>query len=394
MDRCKFRLKGHREITYTHAMRVICAPDSFKESLTSIEAAEAMAAGVRRIAKHARIDCCPVGDGGEGTLAALLAATAGELVPAEASGPFGEDIDTEFGLFDNGTTAFIESARCIGLGLVPDTRRDPATTTTFGVGELILQAIDTGAKKIIVGIGGSATCDGGCGMAQAIGYRFFDRSDDPITEPLSGGMLESVGRIEDRYRNTALEEVEIVAACDVRNPLLGSQGAARVFAPQKGADDQQVKTLERGLTNIASLVETTLGIDITTLTYGGAAGGLGAGLAAFAGAGLESGIELVLDAVDFHERVRGCEICLTGKGRLDRQSVEGKACIGVAMAAMAKNVPSVALVGSIGDGADLCLETGLTAYREFGAGLSLQEAVGNAASLLCDAAAAEAQKLR
>ena len=374
-------------------MKIICAPDSFKDSLSSVDAANAMASGIRQVAATAEVDCCPIGDGGEGTLAALLAATDGRAIQVDISDAFGDDIDAEFGLFEGGKLAFAESAQCIGLQLIPPEQRNPLYTTSFGVGELIQLAAEAGVRRVVVGLGGTATCDGGCGMAQALGYRFFDRRDDPVNEPLTGAMLESIGRIDATYVNPILSEVEIIAACDVTNPLLGSNGAARVFGPQKGADDAQVQALDAGLAHLASIVESSLGSDVRTTPGGGAAGGLGAGLLAFTHARIQSGIEFVLDAVNFHERVRGCDLWLTGEGRLDRQSVNGKACTGVARAAAARNVPTIALVGAVGDGVDLCLDTGISGYREIGAGISEEQSRANAADLLQRAAADEVRKL-
>jgi glycerate kinase len=385
-------LNWHTRLPYTRVVKVICAPDSYKESLSAVDAANAMADGIRLFAPHAIIDCCPVGDGGEGTLMALLSSAEGRICSVEVSDPFGEDIIAEYGLFLNGQRAFIESARCIGLQLVPATQRDPTKTTSFGVGELMLQAAEDGVKEIIVGLGGSATNDGGCGMAQALGYRFFNSDDKPITEPLTGGMLSDIARIDAKQRTEALHGISIVAAADVVSPLCGPNGAARTFGRQKGATDLQMQQLDEGMVHLAWLIRRDLGIDVETLAGAGAAGGLGGGLVAFAGARIESGISLVLDAIGFAERVTNSGLCLTGEGRLDGQSVSGKACIGVAKAAAAKGVPAIALVGSAGDGADQCLASGLHSYVVIGADLSPEESMRRTRELISSAATATFSK--
>lgn len=374
-------------------MRIICAPDSYKESLSAVDAANAMADGIRQVAPEAEIDCCPVGDGGEGTLEALRAAAALDVKIVEVSGPFGEDMNAGFGLFAGGQRAFVESAQCIGLNLVPPEARDPTLTTSFGVGELILQAAEIGVLEIVVGVGGSSTNDGGCGMAQALGFRFFDATDKLINEPISGSILHKIDRIESLHVAETLQQLNIIVASDVSNPLTGAYGAAAIYAPQKGADAGQVSMLDAGLAHLAEIVRRDIGVDIDELAGAGAAGGLGGGLVAFAGARIKSGIDMILDAVGFHDRVVGRDLCLTGEGRLDEQSNSGKASIGVAKAAAVHGVSSIALVGSVGDDTDSSHYPDLQSYFEIGAGLSREESIRRARELLSEAAAEEARKI-
>jgi glycerate kinase len=374
-------------------VKIICAPDSFKESLSAVAAASAMAKGIRQVMPDAVIDCCPVGDGGEGTLEALLESGAGQFLTTQVTGPLGEITAASFGFLGNRGTAFVESAMAIGLPLIPADQRDVMRTTSFGVGDLLMQAVANQPSEIIIGVGGSATNDGGCGMAQALGVRFYDDQDQRIEEPICGEMLGMISRIDATHRNPALNNISITVACDVNNPLTGSNGAAQVYAPQKGANATQVLQLDAGLSNLAMIVRRDLGIDIEHVAGAGAGGGLGGGLVAFASAEIESGIETVLNAINFHERARDCDLCLTGEGRLDGQSVTGKACIGVAQAAAIQNVPTIALVGSIGPGADKCLAAGLDDYLLIGAGLPAEESIQRAASLLTATAARLMKKL-
>ena len=260
-------------------------------------------------------------------------------------------------------------------------------TTTFGTGELILSALNHGARQIVVGLGGSATHDGGCGMAQALGVRFHDVSGLPIRRPMTGGMLESITRIDVSQINPRLRETKITVACDVTNPLTGPNGAAYVYAPQKGASPDQVEQLDAGLRHLAVLFRDQLGIDVEQRPGAGAAGGLGAGLMAFCGAEMHPGLDIVLEMVKFDKRVCGCDLCLTGEGRLDGQSLSGKAVIGVAQAAAKHNVPTVALVGSLGEGHEKSLGAGLKDYIEIGRGLSTEESMARAADLLEQATA-------
>ena len=343
-----------------------------------------MVEGVRRALPDADVDCCPIGDGGEGTLEALLQAVAGTVHEVPVTDALGIARSARFASFHDGMTAYVEAAEAIGLELVPEPERDPTRTTSFGVGELILAACDTGVRSIVVGIGGSATNDGGCGMAQALGYRFFDSEGREMSEPLTGGRLPQIARICPDGRKALSAPITI--ACDVDNPLTGPRGAAHVYGPQKGATDEQAAELDSGLGHFADVVLRDLGVDVATAAGAGAAGGLGAGLLAFAAAGMRSGIGTVLNMVQFDRRVRGCDLCLTGEGRLDGQSLSGKACLGVAQAAARYNVPCIALVGSRGPDAEKCLGLGLEDIVVIGEGMSEAESMRRAAELIADTA--------
>jgi glycerate kinase len=367
-------------------MKILCAPDSFKVSLTPSDAASAMREGILRAHPDASVDCCPVADGGEGTARILTESLGGCFLSVAVSGPLGDPVSATFGTVARGNIAILDIASATGLALVPNDQRDVMRATSFGVGELIKAACTSGALKIIVGVGGSACNDGGCGMAQALGVRFLDSKGQEIASPMGGGDLIRISAIDVSHWVPALSGKEITVACDVGNPLTGRTGAAHVYAAQKGASEEQIALLDRGLENLAAIVSRDLGIEIEGVPRCGAAGGLAAGLFAFAGATLVPGIELVLDAVQFDSRIRDCDLCLTGEGRLDAQSLEGKACIGVARRAGAANVPTVALVGLAGADVAKVLETGLLTYEIIGPDLSEQESIRRARELLADSA--------
>lgn len=354
--------------------------------MTATQAAEAMAAGIQKAVPDAIVECCPIADGGEGTLSAITTAMPGTLHRLNVSGPLNEPVDAAFATLTEGSLAVVESAAAAGLQLVPDESRDPARTSSRGVGELIAAACAMNPQKIIVAVGGSATNDGGCGMAQALGIRFYDLNGDEIRTPLCGGMLSSISRIDATQRLPSLARTEVVVACDVRNPLTGPDGATFVYGPQKGASAEQLAQLDAGLSHVAGLIRRDLNRDIETLPGAGAAGGLGGGLVAFAGATIASGIDTVLDAVDFERRVHGCDLCLTGEGQIDAQSLSGKACIGVARAASKHDVPTIALVGAAGPGAEQCLQAGLRDYVVIGKGLAQEISMRQGAVLIADAA--------
>lgn len=339
-------------------MRLLIAPDSFKQSLTARRAAEAIARGARRAVADVQVDLCPVADGGEGTVAALVAATEGQLRRTRVAGPLGQPVEAMWGVLGDGATACIEIAEAAGLHLVPADRRDPTRATTYGVGELIRAALDAGCRRIIVGLGGSATTDGGAGLAQALGVTFTQADGRACVCGLAGGGLNTIDRIDLTAIDPRIGACQFIAACDVTNPLLGPDGSPAVYGPQKGATPQQVEQLDAALAHLAD----RLGVDPQQPGYG-AAGGLGFGLAVFCGAKLERGVEMVLDAVGFDQRVKAADLVITGEGKLDGQSMNGKAAMGVAGRAAAFGVPTVAIVGSAGQGADRCLSAGLRAYH-------------------------------
>jgi glycerate kinase len=342
--------------------------------------------GILRAMPDAIVDCCQIADGGEGTANILTEALGGNFVTTSVTGPTGDRLVTSFGVVSRQNLAILDIASAAGLSLVPAARRDVMRATSFGVGELIRAACTSGAEKIIVGVGGSACNDGGCGMAQALGASFYDGNGKLIQSPMGGGDLLDIRSVDIERMTRALDGVEITVACDVGNPLTGSNGAAHIYAAQKGANDTQIAMLDRGLRNLAAIVRRDLGIEIEDRPRCGAAGGLAAGLFAFAGAALASGIDIVLDAVQFDRRVRDVDLCLTGEGRIDGQSLEGKACMGVAARAGTANVPTIALVGVAGPGAERMLESGLLSYELIGPGLPEQESIRRSRELLANSA--------
>jgi glycerate 2-kinase len=363
--------------------RILCAPDSFKGSLSALEAAEAMAEGIRRTLADAEIDLCPVADGGEGTVAAMVAATQGVLQETQVMGPTGQPVRASWGLL--GETAVVEMAAASGLTRIPKAQRNPMKTTSYGTGQLVAAALDAGATRILLGLGGSATNDGGAGLAMALGARFFDAKGVAIDDPITGELLQRVARIDVSGIDPRLRKTELLGLCDVQSPMVGPEGAAHVYGPQKGATPRQVQQLDEGLAHLAELFRQQLGVSVEQQRGAGAAGGMGGGLVAFLGATLRSGIELVLEHTGFEDRVRGCDLCLTGEGRLDEQSLLGKACMGVAAAARRHGVRTFAFVGGTGHGVNKCLDAGLAGYEIIGPGLSEQESMSRAAELLASA---------
>lgn len=366
-------------------MKVICAPDSYKDCLSAARVAAAMQAGIDRIPAKVDVSCCPIADGGEGTAEILAAATSARPQRVSVTGPLGDRTEACVYLHAGRSMAFMDMASAAGLTLVEPARRDVMRATTYGVGEMLLVACELGARQVIVGVGGSAGNDGGCGMAQAIGVRFMDATGGIIPAPMGGVDLLAVSGIDLRGIHPAMLDVDIVVACDVDNPLTGDRGAARTYASQKGASAAEIELLDRGLANLAAVVRRQPGIEMD-VPRAGAAGGLAAGLLAFTGASLHSGIDIVLDTVRFDERVQGCALCLTGEGMLDGQSLSGKACLGVARRAAQAGVPTVALVGAAGAGADEALRAGLSAYEVTAAGLPAAESMRRAEELIADAA--------
>jgi len=367
-------------------LKLVIAPDSFKECLPAEAVAEAMADGARAAAPDADIVCIPMADGGEGTVRALVAATRGRLHTATVTGPLGEPVDAEFGILGDGKTAVIEMAAASGLPLVPPGRRDPASTTTLGTGELIAAALDLGVEHLILGIGGSATVDGGAGMAQALGARLLDAHGKPLAP--GGGALAHLARIDISSMDPRLREVTCDVACDVANTLLGPEGAARVYGPQKGATPAMVEALEAGLRRLADVVERDLGADVRDVPGAGAAGGLGAGLMAFLGARLRPGVELVIEAVRLGEKLAGADLALVGEGRMDEQTAYGKVPVGVARVARGRGVPVIAIVGSLAPGYEAVHDQGIAACFSILAGpATLDDAIAEAPALLRQATA-------
>ena len=366
-------------------MRVVIAPDKFKGSLSASEAAWAIGRGVLRADPSAIIDLAPMADGGEGIVEALVEATGGWTVEVDVSGPLGEPTRSRFGLLGDGQSAVLEMASASGLGLVPIGQRDPTRTSTRGTGDLILAALEQGIDRLIVGIGGSATNDGGAGMAQALGYRLLDRDGREIGP--GGGSLSGLDQIDASGVDPVISRATIEIASDVANPLCGSDGASRVYGPQKGASPEQVEQLDRNLAHLAEIIRRDLGVDVLGLPGGGAAGGLGAGLVAFAGASSRSGIELVMEAVGLRDRLESADLCFTGEGALDASTASGKTVSGVAGLARSLGVPAFVLAGTVGLGAEAILGQGASAYFSICPGpASLDQAISRADDWLALAA--------
>lgn len=375
-------------------MRVVIAPDKFKGSLTAPQAADAIARGVRETLPSPTLDLCPVADGGEGTVDALVAATGGRIERRRVTGPLPwMKVEAAFGVLGDGKTAVVEMAAASGLALLAPADRDPLATTTFGTGELLVAAATVpGVEHVLLGIGGSATCDAGIGCAQACGLPVILEGGQPVapTEPLCGRDLPAIVLVK-HGRGSPVERVRITVACDVRTPLYGPDGAAPVFGPQKGATPEVVRELDDSLRRLAE----RLGKVAEAQRPGaGAAGGLGFGMLAFFGATLRPGFDIVADATRLRERLGGADLCLTGEGRFDASSLTGKAPVGVARLCRELGVPCVALVGSAGDGAERGMAEGLIRYQVISpAGMSLDESMRDAGALLTRAAAAVVNSL-
>ncbi|ANG93966.1 glycerate kinase [Enterobacteriaceae bacterium 155047] len=326
-------------------MKIVIAPDSYKESLSALEVATAIEQGFREIFPSAVYVKLPVADGGEGTVEAMVAATHGRIVHVPVSGPLGERVEGFYGVSGDEQSAFIEMAAASGLELVAPAQRNPLKTTSWGTGELIRHALDAGVKHIIIGIGGSATNDGGAGMVQALGARLLDADDRPVGQ--GGGALETLARIDCSGLDKRLADCRIEVACDVTNPLTGEEGASAVFGPQKGATPEMIVALDRGLAHYARIIARDLDINVLDLAGGGAAGGMGAALYAFCGAELRQGIEIVTDALHLADQVADADLVITGEGRIDSQTIHGKVPVGVAKVAKRFNKPVIGIAGSL-----------------------------------------------
>lgn len=371
-------------------MRVVIAPDSFKECATAGQVAAAIAAGWRRVYPDADLVLVPMADGGEGTVDALVSATGGQYVEVTVTGPMGQPVRTTYGLLGDGATAVIEMAAAAGLALVPFEQRDPRAATTRGVGELMRHALDRGVRRLILGIGGSATNDGGAGMAQALGFSLRDDVGQEL--PPGGAALARLAHIDGSTRHPGLDTCEILVACDVNNPLCGPTGASRVFGPQKGATPQMVDELDAALSRFAEVVAKDLGVTVLELPGAGAAGGLGAGLVAFAGGRLGPGVEFVAEACGLFDKMAGADLVITGEGRFDGQTAGGKTPLGVARIAAKRGVPTIVLAGTLGEGYRRLYGMGIEAAFSICPGpIPLSEAIERVEELTADTAEAVAR---
>ncbi|KJL04621.1 glycerate kinase [Priestia aryabhattai] len=340
-------------------MKIVIAPDSFKESLTALRVCEAVEKGIKTHFPNAEISKVPMADGGEGTVQSLVDATDGEVIQARVTGPLGKEVKAFYGILGDGKTAVIEMAAASGLHHVPVDKRNPLVTTTRGTGELILKALDHKVKHIIIGIGGSATNDGGAGMAKALGAKLLDAKGAEIKE--GGGSLGQLTSIDLTNLDSRLAEIKVEVACDVDNPLTGETGASAVFGPQKGATPDMVKQLDRNLAHYAAIVGKEMGIHIQSVPGAGAAGGLGGGLLAFLSAELKPGVDIVIKATQLESYIKNADLVITGEGRIDGQTIYGKTPIGVAKTAKKHSVPVIAIAGSIGVGSEAVYEHGISA---------------------------------
>ncbi len=366
-------------------MRILIAPQSLKGSLTAAEAGRAIAQGVRAVYPTAEIEIVPVADGGEGTVQALADATGGKIVQKTVTGSLGEPVPAFFGLMGDRRTAALEMAAAAGLPLVPPERRDPRITTTYGVGELILAALDYGCRHFIIGIGGSATNDGGAGMAQALGAALLTNEGTEIAR--GGAALATLAHISTAKMDARLQECKVEVASDVNNPLCGPTGASAVYGPQKGATPEMIEELDKALAHYAQIIERDLGVSVRDVPGAGAAGGLGAGLIAFLHATLRPGAQIVLEAVHLEERIRTADLVITAEGQIDSQTAYGKSVGAVAGLAKRYGLPVLALAGSLGENYQTVYGLGVDAVTVLPSGpMSLAYAMENAAQLTSDAA--------
>lgn len=339
-------------------MKFVLAPDSFKESMTGKEAAEAMERGIKRVVPNAECIKVPMADGGEGTVQSLVDATNGEFYEALVTGPDGNPTKAIYGILGDKETAVIEMASASGIHLIAGEKRNPLNTTTYGTGELIKAALDKGVRNILIGIGGSATNDGGAGMVQALGVKLLTEQGDEIG--FGGGALSQLHIIDLSGLDKRLQNIKVEVACDVKNPLIGKTGASYVFGPQKGATPQMVEVLDRNLEHYANIIKEQLGRSIAYVEGAGAAGGLGGGLLAFLAAELKRGIDLVVKYTDLKNKMKGADYVFTGEGSIDGQTLFGKTPMGVAITAKELSIPVIVLAGRVGNGCETLYDHGIT----------------------------------
>ena len=356
------------------ALVIVLAPDSFKESMTAKEVCEAMERGIRKANSQIRCIHVPMADGGEGTMQSLVDATGGRVYSKEVVGPLGNNVVAEYGILGNGEIGVIEMASASGIHLVDSEKRNPLITTTFGTGQLIKACLDKGVKKLLIGIGGSATNDGGAGFIQALGGRLLDENGDDLS--YGGGALAKLHTIDLSNLDERLKYVSVEVACDVNNPLCGKEGASYVFGPQKGATREMIEILDQNLSHYAEVIKEQLGKDVISKAGAGAAGGLGAGLMAFLDVKLKSGIEMVIEYANLEEKVRDADMVWTGEGSIDFQTQYGKTPLGVAMIAKKYNKPVIALAGRVGNDIDVLYDKGIDAIFGIMRGVtSIEEAL-------------------
>lgn len=367
-------------------MRIVVAPDSYKGSLSATAVCNAMEEGIHSVFPNASIRKLPIADGGEGTMEALVSATGGKLVHENVLNPLGESVDSFWGILGDNETGVIELAAASGLMLVAENKRDPLITTSYGTGQLIKAALNRGLRKLIIGIGGSATNDGGMGMLQALGVKFLDAEGKEL--PFGGNALARLDRIDPTGLDSRVAETQIIVACDVNNPLCGPQGASAIYGPQKGATIEMVEVLDRALSRYEEVARKTTGKDVANVPGAGAAGGFGAGLLFFTDAVLRPGVQIVLEAVGFESMLKETDIVFTGEGCTDYQTVNGKAPVGVARIASAQGVPTICISGSLGFGYEEVYSYGINATMSIVPGpMPLEQCLAQAHQLIGSSAA-------
>jgi len=353
---------------------IVLAPDSFKESITAREACEAMERGIKKV--NSKITCIhvPMADGGEGTMQSLVDSTGGKIYSLRVTGPLGDEVEASYGILGDGETGILEMASASGIQLVPVGKRNPLISTTYGTGQLIKACLDQGVKRLLIGIGGSATNDGGAGVLQALGGRLLDAEGNDLS--FGGGQLGKLVRIDLENLDKRLDDVEIEVACDVTNPLCGERGASYVFGPQKGATLEMVEDLDNNLKHYGEIIKNQLGKDVIDMAGAGAAGGLGAGLMAFLNGKLKKGIDMVIEYSGLEEKIKDADMVWTGEGSIDFQTQYGKTPFGVAKVAKRYNKPVIALAGRIGDDIDVLYDNGINSIFCIMKGvISLEEAL-------------------
>ncbi|MBC8768523.1 glycerate kinase [Arenibacter sp. BSSL-BM3] len=366
-------------------MNIVIAPDSFKECLSAMEVAANIAIGVRKVMPAAIIHEIPISDGGEGVLEAIMAGAGGTRVSVSVLDPLKRQIKAEYGILNDNKTAVIEMAKASGLELLKEVEKNPLTTSTYGTGQLIKDALEKGCNKIIVGIGGSATNDGGAGMIRALGAKFLNDKGKEINE--GGGSLNELHTIDLSNFDNKIQHCEVVVACDVSNPLTGINGASMVYGGQKGGNKEDLKLLDRNLAHYAKIIKTTVGFDISDTPGAGAAGGTGAGLMAFLGGSLVNGIGLILETLKIEEYIKQADVVFTGEGKIDEQTLHGKTISGIAKMAKKHNVPVIVITGKIGDNIDGIYNIGVSAvYSIVNQPMELKEAIRQAPKLIQDCA--------
>ena len=364
-------------------MKVVSAPQTFKGSISALNAAEAISIGVKNIYPSAEVIICPVADGGDGTLDTLVEVSNGEIVDCTVAGPTGKPVKAQWGAMGDGKTAVIEMARTSGLALLELNKRDPLNASTYGLGEAIMSALDQNYRKFIIGIGGSATNDGAAGMAQAVGISLKDEFGKEL--PRGGAALSNLRSIDITNIDPRIEQCEFMVACDVNNPLTGPEGASAVYGPQKGATPEMITQLDDAMKNFAETIQKDLGKEVELISGAGAAGGLGAGMMAFMNGTLMPGVDIVLDTVDLSSKLKGADLVITGEGGIDFQTVYDKAPIGVAKLAKAMNIPTIALAGLLGKDFSVVHEDGIeSAFSIVNGPMTLETASSNAHRLIVE----------